>query len=304
MNEDYLAETMETADSTEGTPEVSLDDFDAGWDGDGYSESGESDEADMEDAGSETEEADQPTGDATVDNAQADEAAKPEEPAGETGEKEENADQLFTLKHLDDTRQVNREEVIALAQKGIDYDRKVGKLNNELAEYKGFFEELAANSGLSIEQFMDSVRAKLLVASEAKEGRAVSEAEAIFRVQKARSDKAKAAEETARKEAQDAEETRKRKSAEAIAAFTKAFPDVKATDIPQEVWDDTSRNGDLLGAYTRYANAQTAKENAELKKRIAALEQNAKNSSRSLGSKKTAGSAKAMDAFDEGWDSI
>ena len=30
---------------------------------------------------------------------------------------------LFTLKHLDERRTVNREEVIALAQKGLDYDR-------------------------------------------------------------------------------------------------------------------------------------------------------------------------------------
>ena len=74
--------------------------------------------------------------------------------------------------------------------------------------------------------------------------------------------------------------------------------------MPKSVWDEVNKGSDLMGAYTRYASAQTAKENAELKKRIETLEQNAKNAVRSTGSRKTAGTAKAKDDFDIGWDSI
>ncbi len=43
------------------------------------------------------------------------------------------ADQSFTLKHLDDVKTVGRDDVIMLAQKGLDYDRIRGKYE-ELSE--------------------------------------------------------------------------------------------------------------------------------------------------------------------------
>lgn len=44
-----------------------------------------------------------------------------------------DADQSFTLKHFNEVRSVGRDEVIALAQKGLDYDRNRGKYD-EAAE--------------------------------------------------------------------------------------------------------------------------------------------------------------------------
>lgn len=305
MDENYQAETIEATDFTEGTPEVNLDAFDDGWDGDGQTDYVKDDNADMDEADGEAQEADQQTESDAVDNKQADEAADPDNGMAQAQEQtEKGADQLFTLKHLDETHNVDRETVVSLAQKGLDYDRKVGKLNSELAEYKGFFEELAANSGLSRDQFMDSVRAKMLIAEENRAGRQISESDAIFRVQKARADKIQAEAAQAAEQAQKAKAAEQQRSNEAIKAFRDAYPNVKVEDIPKSVWDEMPRTGDLLGAYTRYLTAKTAKENEDLKKQIAALQNNAKNASRSIGSKKTAGSAKAMDDFDAGWDSI
>jgi len=50
---------------------------------------------------------------------------EPEEavPDGGTEEHEGERDGSFTLKHLGETRTVGRDEVITLAQKGLDYDR-------------------------------------------------------------------------------------------------------------------------------------------------------------------------------------
>ena len=51
----------------------------------------------------------------------------------------------FVLKHLDDTHEVNRDEVIALAQKGLDYDRireRLAAADTELTELRNKRAEL------------------------------------------------------------------------------------------------------------------------------------------------------------------
>lgn len=304
MNDTFQTETIEAAETAAVTTDAELADFDAGWDEELSPVSVT--EAEVDEVYTDKPEADQPEADAAVDeNKTADGAAATDEtPAAAEAVEDSKADQLFTLKHLDETREVNRDEVITLAQKGMDYDRKVGKLNNELAEYKEFFEELAANSGLSREQFMDSVRAKMMVAAEKAAGREISESEAIFRVQRGRADKVKAAEEAAKQEAQKAQEAQRQKAAAEVKAFTDRYPGVKLDSIPRSVWDDVNGGSDLLGAYTRYLSAETAKENAQLKKQLEAFENNVKNASRSTGSRKTAGAPKVKDDFDAGWESV
>lgn len=79
--------------------------------------------------------------------------------------------------------------------------------------------------------------------------------------------------------------------------FAMARPDVKAENIPGEVWQEFRSSGDLLGAYTRY-------ENAQLRQRISALEQNQRNRERSAGSRRTAGAAQLKDIFDAAWDAF
>lgn len=60
-----------------------------------------------------------------VDEAEPAMNAKPEKPAGA---------ESFTLRHLGETKNVGREEVIALAQKGMDYDRIRSKLGDASRE--------------------------------------------------------------------------------------------------------------------------------------------------------------------------
>ena len=82
-----------------------------------------------------------------------------------------------------------------------------------------------------------------------------------------------------------------------FANFMSAYPNVKAEDIPKEVWEDAGRTFDLTGAYLRYQNRQ-------LQEEIKTLRQNNKNKERSTGSRKSVGSAKPKDDFDEAWDSF
>ncbi len=60
-----------------------------------------------------------------VDEAEPAMNVKPEKPAGA---------ESFTLRHLGETKNVGREEVIALAQKGMDYDRIRSKLGDASRE--------------------------------------------------------------------------------------------------------------------------------------------------------------------------
>ena len=63
-----------------------------------------------------------------------DASAEPEEPDDDqkSADAEPKADQ-FTLKHLDEVKVVGRDEVVSLAQKGMDYDRIRGKLNEAVS---------------------------------------------------------------------------------------------------------------------------------------------------------------------------
>ena len=284
-------ETVESAADTEVTTEVDLSAFDDGWDDDGLYQTFEEDVDDMDEVTS---------GEADADQQEADDAEafdSTEEPENGEEQSDDSADQLMTVKHLDSVREFDwrkdKDEIQTFVQKGMDYDRKVSKLNAKVAEYEDFLKEFAEPSGLTIEHLMDSARARMLMRKKSAEGDDISEADAIFQVQKARAEKAASKQEAKEQPA----EVQQNATPTEVSRFLEVYPNVKAEDIPQSVWDDVKKTGDLLGAYTRY-------ENAELKRKMTVLETNKKNEMRSTGSRKTAGASKPRDAFDEGWDSI
>lgn len=279
--EEMQTETAEATVDTDVTTEVDLSAFDEGWDDDGLPSSIEDDYADEEEVNSDDADADQQDAEDT------DASEATEETEQTENEKNEATTERFSLKHLDEVREVSRDEVITLAQKGMDYDRKVNKLNTKVAEYEEFLKELAGPNGLSIDQLIDNTRARMLRANLLDNGETITEEEALQRVQTAKADKAQA----------EAQAETKAPEPTAVQRFIEAYPDVKAESIPQSVWEEVQKTGDLLTAYIRH-------ENAELKRKVAALETNKKNEQRSTGSRKTAGSGKTRDAFDEGWDSI
>jgi hypothetical protein len=295
LENNWQAETVETA-AAEVTTDVDGEYFDSIWEGDDSS-GAEEDDFDMEEADGEEAEADQQEAEETEavesKEQQAEEQAEPKQEAEEQG-----ADQQFVLKHLGEVKTVNRDEVIALAQKGLDYDRKVEKLTDENADYKEFLQELADINKLDIKQLMQTTRARLLKTRMAQEGKEISESEALLTVQKQETEKAQARAQAKQDEAKKLEEQKQaeaeqKKNAD-VARFVENFPNVKAEEIPQSVWEEVRKGADLTAAYARY-------QNAELKKEIEALKLNEKNRTRSTGSRKTAGASAAKDPFDDGW---
>ena len=247
---------------------------------------------------------------------------------GDTSDKQEP--DKFVLKHLDDTHEVNRDEVIALAQKGLDYDRirerlaaadtELAELRNkraeldtataELDELKNWLVDVAG--GMNLADFRDTVDARRLAAREN-----IDEKTALGRVKLARERKALEAErqriagDNDRQAKANAEHERQRAD---VAAFVKAFPDVAnraasdKTVIPAEVWEAVNKGETLVNAYTAYA----AKKDAEAKdKRIKELEsaletekQAKKNAARSTGSQKSDGGEAPYDPIAAGWNSV
>lgn len=302
MNENYQAEFVEETEDVELTSEATEAAIEDDWYSDGIAERPEAEET-ADEASDEAQEADQQTEEVVAED---DTPPVEEQEAQQTEEqteapKEETADQRFVLKHLDEVREVSREEVIALAQKGMDYDRKTQKLSDTIAEYEAFLDEIAAPAGLNRTQLMDSIRARALVASEAEAGRTITETEALFRVQQSRADKKRVAEEEAQAESQRKQAEAERQQSEMLQRFATTYPEVKAADIPAEVWAETRKSGDLVSAWAKYENARLKREKAELERKISTMENNAKNAQRSTGSQKSAGNATEDSAFDAAW---
>ena len=252
-----------------------------------------------------TDGADQP-GDEEETQAEGEEKPEGEDGDGK-GEEQKESDQTFELKHLDETRTVNREEVIALAQKGMDYDRIRGKLDelrgletvaSENQSYAEFIKELADNAGITVEQLIDSTRARILTDRAAKEGRELSQTEALEQAKQTREARAQAMQQG--KEAQEAR-NRQEKFREEAARFRTLHPDVKAEEIPPEVWKDYDETGNLADAWNKHVNQQLTAENESLRKELDTLKQEAKNAARSTGSLKTAG-ASQKSAIESAWE--
>lgn len=233
---------------------------------------------------------DEPENSDAPDNTDDTEKQPTEESAREEGH------QLYTLKFPSGERQCTLEEVLTLANKGLDYDG-VRQDRDRLREYESFLRELAAPSNYSVQELVDTTRAKMLMAKKQREGVEMSEMDALTAIQRDRA--AAAAEEQTRAATQA--ETKKQ---EMISAFLAEFPHVNASEIPPEVWNTCRETGDLAGAYRKYANDQKDSEISRLKAEIETLKQNQKNKDRSTGSQKSVGAATPQDPFDEGWNSV
>lgn len=215
----------------------------------------------------------------------------------ETGAKEQPAE-TFTLRHLDDPpRNVGREEVIRLAQQGLDYERVRQERDSLRASrqedqqvvelVKGF----AARSGMSVAEYVDYCRTQDLMAQGVNEATAKAQVE----IEKQRLQMDKQAQ-----EAQDAETAAnsKRERAQAqrkdMEAFLAVYPNVKATEIPKEVWQRVAAGGSLVTEYTRW-------ENTQLRAQLAARESQQNAAEKAPGSMTSRGQ-KGRKTIDDYWD--
>ena len=213
--------------------------------------------------------------------------------------------ETFTLKHLGEERTVGRDEVIALAQQGMDYARIRDKLAESTSKYDELYnwmKQLAGNR--SIEDFMFNVeveRAKAMYGLDnnmARERVKLDRERREFEAERKRADENKKAAET--------QQTAQNKIRSEYDDFVKAYPEVASkylsdkSVIPNEVWAEVRNGKSLTEAYSKYsakkeisdAKKAVADKDAEISRLKAELEaekQNKKNKSRSSGSMSTDG---------------
>ena len=229
----------------------------------------------------------------------ADESAEPEEPAQEP----QQDTPFLTLKHLDETRTVTREEAVELAQKGMDYDRVKEKLD-ELRTFKSdnqdaidLIQSYAERNGMTIPEYLDFCRTQDIMH---EKGVSEDEAKAQLALEKReRAVAKKEAEQQAREQAETQpkpEVSEQERVRQEVQQFMAVYPDVKPEDIPQDVFEIIQREKvPLTVAYGKWRIAQQEKELSSLRAQDSAR----KKSPGSLsGSLKT---PKRDPAFD-GWD--
>ena len=80
-----------------------------------------------------------------------------------------------------------------------------------------------------------------------------------------------------------------------MARFLEAYPDVRGSDVPEEVWRQVAEGESLVTAYTMY-------ENRQLKAQLAAQRQNGENARRSVGSLANPRGERMRKTLEDYWD--
>lgn len=236
-----------------------------------------------------------------ADHAAAEQAENP----GQQQEKPPaDAPRVWDLKYMDEVRQVGEADMVALAQKGLDYDR-IRSRYDESKPVMEMFGQFAKQAGMSIPDYVSYIR------TQAKQSQGMSEAEARRAVELEDREAVVAQREAAEAQRQSAVTAQQaaRQNANArrqadIAEFTNLFPDAAKDpkSIPQEVWADVRGGMSLVSAYSKYRVAKADADLEAAKQAAAAAQQNQTNAARSSGSMKSAGeSSKSRDPFLEGW---
>lgn len=234
-----------------------------------------------------------------------------EENGAEGGEKPDSGtEQKFTLKVNKEEKEVSLEEMTALAQKGADYDRikerdaKSQQTIQELqAQIDGFtakqgvldvLDIIAQKSGSSLEQLAESLYINFRKSGGASEDAAREE------LKSAKLEKelgALKSQQTKQQEKASEEESRAQREME---QFRSEYPDVELTEeLVDKLVPDVQKGMTLSAAYRKLEKAQEAEKIAELERKLAAKQQNAKNRRSSPGSQQDSGGSRSKDPFDE-----
>ena len=221
-----------------------------------------------------------------------------------TEQKADAPEKTWTLRHMDETKNVGEAEMVTLAQKGMDYDRIRAKYD-EIKPAMEILSIFAKQKGVSVADYVSFLR------TEAKKADGLSEAEARRSIEledREAAVTAREAEQAAERQAAEqanaaANAAAQRRKAD-IDEFAREYPDVARNPdaIPKEVWDAVAAGSSLTVAYAKYTAKQAREEAERTRSAAQAAQQNIKNAARSTGSMQSAGqNAGGRDPFLEGW---
>lgn len=241
------------------------------------------------------------------DEAETDEAGNEESSEEEGAETPPAAQEdSFTIRVNKEDRVVNREEMFSLAQKGADYDRVKGQvaerdktiseLTAQIEGNKDSLDTLAMISesvGKPIPELLETLHVSLLM----KNGQTEAEAKANIRAIKAER-QVNAAKATHQKQAEKHDP--KARAEKELADFHSRFPGVELTEaLCRELTEDVRKGLSIADAYQKREMARKDAEIAELKKQMAADQQNKKNKAKAVGSQKDSGGRRSKSSEDD-----
>ena len=199
--------------------------------------------------------------------------------------------QTLKVKYLKEERELSMEDAIKYAQLGLNEERLSNKYKAELdglQDTKNIIAELAKLNNISEAEAIQNLRDNIEKAK-------IEEIKANSDIP---DEVAKELLEARRIKAEYAEKQKAEESNKEFTDFVKDYPNVKAEEIPQEVWETQKQGVPLKYAYQSYLLGQMMKENQILK-------QNASNSEKANIPATTAniGKVEVKDDFMTGFDS-
>lgn len=216
--------------------------------------------------------------------------------------------ELFTIKNRDETRQVTREELVAMAQKGWDYDT-VRQERDQLRQYRDenrqaveFLTGIARKNGMDVKGYLEEIQKRELMQTGMSEAEASRELQMRQREEQVRKGQAELEAQRQKENAAQQQSSEKEGRIRSdVAGFLKAYPQVKPADIPKQVWDRVNQGETLVAAYAQHDAAQQKAEVDRLKAEVAALQQNKSNAQRTPGSL-GGNSGTELDEIDRLWN--
>lgn len=236
-------------------------------------------------------------------------------PEAETAQENEQkpetqpAAEVFTLKYKGQENSYSREQLIELAQKGLDYDG-VRADRDRLRDHHpalDIIDRYAQRNNMSREEYMefaqktaDEAEVAPVVRQLMESGtpEAVAKELALRRLQEQRGGQIRQKQEqeaAAKQQEQQAKEEQRKADYKALIDHLNA-QGLKADQVPQEVIERIAKGEKPLQAYLMH-------ENAQLRLKASQLEQNQKNRERNMGRVNT-DQPKAKESFDDAFDEV
>lgn len=259
------------------------------------------------DEGTESQEATE--GSVSEENSEAENGQENEENPAEEGTEpdeakdSESGEQMFTIKVNKEERQVGLSEMTALAQKGADYDRVKGQVE-ELRTFKtanqqlvDVVNEIAKANNVSVDSFLQTLRVNI------KRAGGIREDVAFEQVKREDAERKLSAFEAQKQSEDQAAEERGNRATREVKEFQQKFPGVvlnRESLMKLQPYIDQGKT--LADAYQQsQIDAQKA-EIEQLKSRLASAQLTAKNS-KAPGSMRDSG-ATSKTQFDDFWDAF
>lgn len=197
---------------------------------------------------------------------------------------EQSTPQAFKVKYLHEEKEVPYDEAPTYIQKGMDYDRVKGKYE-ETKPVLSFVEELAQESGMSVQEYLQAAREY----REAEKIRALAEKEGISEELAQRLTKLERNEQD-RQHQEHQRQQEARKNQEYNEFFTyfesengRSFDGTKDA-IPDEVWQGVAKGKTLLDSYQSYEARMLKDKVKELESKLQTQQTNVSNNATSTGS--------------------